>query len=170
MGCQARSPDVTTAFSFHSRRANGSKLGHNLSFFTAEGKPLLRCTKQTPYPEPYKPPAVDPYCQLLTCTHEISPSARDSNNCGLTCMAVCQVFAVIKLRPRFLLIPPMCCQAMLGNEMHLGSPNLDFHRDAVIPNHHSVEGPVAVVLGILDVVLEPVWHRLPHLVHLQQAT
>ena len=50
---------------------------------------------------------------------------------------------------------------MLSNEMHFGGPDLDFHRDAVIPNHYSVQGPIAVLLGVLNVILEPPVHWLP---------
>ena len=56
---------------------------------------------------------------------------------------------------------------MLCNEMHLGCSDLDFYRDAVIPDNDGVQGSVAIVFGILDVILCSVGHWLPHLVHLQ---
>lgn len=57
---------------------------------------------------------------------------------------------------------------MLGNEVHFGSPNLDFHGDAIIPNHHSVQGPIAVGFRIVNVVLEAPIHWLPQVVHLHR--
>lgn len=81
-------------------------------------------------------------------------------------MALCQVVALIAITAELLLVTPVRRKAMLSNEMHLGCPNLDLHRDAVIPNDHSVEGTIAVGFGVLDVVLEAACHWLPQVVHL----
>ena len=57
---------------------------------------------------------------------------------------------------------------MLSDEVHFGGPDLDFHGDAIIPNHDSVQGPVSVGFGIVDVVLETTIHWLPEVVHLHR--
>ena len=82
-------------------------------------------------------------------------------------MAFCQVVALIALTTELLLVPPVGGKAMLSNEVHLGCPDLDLHRDAIIPHHHSVEGAIAIGFGVLDVVLEAACHWLPQVVHLQ---
>ena len=84
-----------------------------------------------------------------------------------TCMAFSQVVALISIPTQPLLVSPVGRQAMLSNEVHFGSPDLDFHRDAIIPNHDCVQGPVTVGFGILNVVLEATIHWLPQFVHLQ---
>jgi len=81
-------------------------------------------------------------------------------------MAFCQVVALIPIPVELLLVTPVRRKAMLSNEVHLGCPDLDLHRDAVIPNHHSVEGTIAIGFGVLDVVLEAACHWLPQVVHL----
>ncbi len=81
-------------------------------------------------------------------------------------MAICQVVALIAITAELLLVTPVRCKAMLSNEVHLGCPDLDLHRDAVIPNHHSVEGAIAVGFGVLDVILEAACYWLPQVVHL----
>ena len=83
-------------------------------------------------------------------------------------MAFSQVVALISVATQPLLVSPMSRQTMLSNEMHFGGPNLDFHGDAIIPNHDSVQGSVAVGFGILNIVLEATIHRLPKVVHLQR--
>jgi len=84
-----------------------------------------------------------------------------------TCMAFCQVIALVTITAELLLVTPVRRKAMLSNEVHLGSPDLDLHRDAVIPNHHGVEGAVAIGFGVLDVVLEAACHWPPQVMHLQ---
>lgn len=83
-------------------------------------------------------------------------------------MALRQVVALISVATQPFLVPPMSRQTMLSNEMHFGSPDLDLHWDAIIPNHDSVQGSVAVGFGILNVILEATIHRLPKVVHLQR--
>lgn len=84
-------------------------------------------------------------------------------------MAFCQVVALVPISTELLFVPPVGSQPMLRNEVHLGGPDLDFHGDAIVPDHHRVEGAVAVLLGVLDVVLEAAIHWLPQVVHLQDA-
>ena len=82
-------------------------------------------------------------------------------------MALCQIVALIAITADLLLVPPVRSQAMLSNEVHLGSPDLHLHGDAIIPNYHCMEGTVPIGFGVLDVVLEPPLDWLPQVVHLQ---
>lgn len=83
-----------------------------------------------------------------------------------TCVALSQVVALVNVTADSLLVTPVGSQAMLCDEVHFGGPDLDFDWDAIVTNHNSVEGAVAVGLGVLDVVLEAAIHRLPQVVHL----
>lgn len=94
-----------------------------------------------------------------------SPEGRGVR--GFTCVALCQIVALVAITDDLLLVPPVRRQAVLGNEVHLGSPNLHLHGDAVVPNHHCVEGTVPIGFGVLDVVLESPLDWLPQVVHLQ---
>ena len=82
-------------------------------------------------------------------------------------MTLSQIVALIQITTNPLLVPPMGSQAMLSNEVHLGSPDLHLHWNTVIPNNHSMEGAIAIGLGVLNVVLEAPFYWLPQLVHLQ---
>ena len=82
-------------------------------------------------------------------------------------MAFCQVVALITITTELLFVTPVRRKAMLSNEVHLGCPDLDLYRNAVIPNHHGVEGTIAVGFGVLDVVLEAACHWPPQVMHLQ---
>ena len=59
---------------------------------------------------------------------------------------------------------------MLSNEVHFGGPDLDFHGDAVIPNHNSVQRAVAIGFRVLNVVLEATIHWMPQVVYLHKQT
>lgn len=81
-------------------------------------------------------------------------------------MAFSQVIALINIATQPLLVSPVSSQTMLSNEVHFGGSDLNLDGDAIIPNHHSMQGAVAIGFGVLNVVLEATVDRPPQIVHL----
>ena len=68
---------------------------------------------------------------------------------------------LIVLRPgavisrQLLLVPPVRCDTVLGDVVHLGCADLNLDRHAIGARHHRVQGPVSVVFRVPNVILRP---------------
>ena len=68
-----------------------------------------------------------------------------------------------------LLVAPVRSHAILSDPVHLARPDLNLHGNAIGAQHDCVQGLVAILLLVADVVLEAALHRCPQPVHLERV-